>query len=1628
MKYLLLIAFLALGFLADAQTIQVYGFQGAAGNEATLPPNGQPTNGTLSNIRRGSGILPNNAVNAFSSLGFSMASSIDTADYYEFQIKSNSGYVLNLDSIVVSERRSNTGIRTFAVRSSLDNFGSDVSVTQVPDDNLTRNNQRTPLGSAFKNIASSTTLAFRYYGYGAEADAGTWRLDSIRIYGTISQSGTGSTPSLKWKATTANVVEGSPITLTVKLSSPATSGIAFKVMQKSGNISTADYSIGSGNISNVQIAAGVDSANIVVNATLDGLAEQTETAVWALRLFSTGFTIGGDSLLNLSIQDMVVPPTFPPTRTIAQVRGANAGNAADSTGRNVRLFGTVYGVNQRLTTVGGGYQMYLRDATGGIGIFKSTNFPNIPVLNEGDSVKVMGTINVFRGLSQITPDSMVVLATGRSLKNPTVVLKVNESLESDLVRINGVQLVDPTKWTTNVGGSGFTVRVFKGTDTTDVRIDNDCPLYSQPSPTGTFDIVGMGSQFTVNNNAPWNGGYQMIPRKLADVITSPVVGPKPKLSFSTTALTFTESAGNQVCPIVMSSTPSVNTSPTIYVKGGTATMLLDYASVSSVNTTIGPGTQLTNNLPVEFLDDAVVEGSETLIMVIRKAGLPSDTAFEIGADSIFTFTITDNDAPLPSGPPFTRTIEQVRGSNTGNQADSTGRNVRLYGTVYGLNQRLTTAGGGYQMYLRDATGGIGLFKTTNFANIPVLNEGDSVKVMGTINAFRGLSQITPDSMVVLATGRSLKNPTITLKVDESLESDLVRINGVQLVDPTKWTTGVGATGFAVKVFKGNDTTELRIDNDCPLYNQPAPTGTFDVIGMGSQFIAGNPAPVAPFSATGYQVIPRSPGDLISTPVVTPKPILSFTSPGLTFTESNGNQSFQIQMDAMPSVITSPNVFIKGGTASAGTDYVFVGSISTVMGPGTQLIASLPLQFIDDVVMESTETVTLAIRKTGQSSDTAYEIGADSIFTFTITDNDISVTEPLPPTRKIAEIRGNNTGNQADSVGKSFRVYGTIYGHNQRTAGTGYQMFIRDETGGIGIFKTSTVSGIQNLTEGDSIKIMGKVEVFRGLSQINPDSIVLLATNRPIMNPEVVSNIGETEEAKLVRFNNVTLVNSGAWTTGTGASGFTVQITDGTNITDVRIDNDCPLYNQPAPTGAFDLIGMGSQFVPGTPAPVAPFPATGYQLIPRRNSDLIPAGTPTGPVASFAVASQSVSESNDTVRVNVLIAPAPAEAYKIQVIIKGGTASAGSDFESPATILNFPANASSAQFKIKLNDDAILEGAETIQLVLRKDNTSGFPPFANVGQDSLHTVTILANDGSTQEPFPPTRTIAVIRGANTGNQADSVGKNVRVYGTIYGLNQRLTPTGAGYQMFIRDATGGIGVFKTSLASGIPTLTEGDSVKIMGTVNVFRGLSQITPDSMVVLATGRPIKTPAPVTVLNEVLEGDLVILNGPLTLVDPTAWTTGTGATGFTVKVTDGTNVTDVRIDNDCELYNQAAPTSPFTLTGMGSQFASGTAPWVGGYQLIPRRAADLQIIEGVDPVCQCKVDLKAMPNPGTTTLTLNTKEKSGYHYTIFNSMGQKVFQINDAEANETIRTESWAAGIYTIKVQETGRVIRWIKK
>jgi len=512
---------------ASAQLLQQFNFTGALGSEVSLAPDGQPANGSLGSITRGSGIQPSAANNVFSAKGFTTDPAlVDSADYFDFPIAASSGFQLSLDSIVFGQKRSNSGVRSYVVRSSLDGFTSNLKADSGTVVISYRN--KVVLGSQFQNMSSGQNLRFRFFGFGSGSLSGTWRLDSVRIYGKILPSGgVVSKPKLSFSPISASFTESAGNqNATVTVSQAPSVAIRPAIYVKGGTASagsdfTAFDTIG------VAMGPGLPlNLNFPVGFLDDAVQESTETLVLVLRkrglASDTAFDIGADSLFTFTISDndVITPPSGPAIRTIAQIRGADSGNQADSVGKTFRVFGTIYGHNQRLSATAGGYQMFIRDASGGIGIFKNAPVSGITSLNEGDSVRVMGKIECFRGLTQINPDSMVVIATGRPIKTPVVVNNLSEVVESDLVRINGLQ-VNPTTWTTSAG-TGFTVKAFNGVDTIAIRIDNDCELFAQPAPTGTVDIIGMVSQFVAGNptpTAPFPAiGYQLIPRRGSDVV------------------------------------------------------------------------------------------------------------------------------------------------------------------------------------------------------------------------------------------------------------------------------------------------------------------------------------------------------------------------------------------------------------------------------------------------------------------------------------------------------------------------------------------------------------------------------------------------------------------------------------------------------------------------------------------------------------------------------------------------------------------------------------------------------------------------------------------------------------------------------------------------------------------------------------------------------------------------------------------------------------------------------------------------------------------------------------------------------------------------------------------------------
>ncbi len=377
-----------------------------------------------------------------------------------------------------------------------------------------------------------------------------------------------------------------------------------------------------------------------------------------------------------------------------------------------QVSGVVYGINYRPS----GLQFTIIDQFNeGIGAFSFSEDFGYTV-TEGDQVTVLGVVEQFNGLTQIALDSVWVNSQNNTLFSADVITNLDESTESNLVKMESVYLVDINDWDSS--GNGFNTLVTNGTDTINVRIDNDTDIAGMEYPTGTFNITGIGGQY--DTTEPYFENYQLLPRYKTDITPYSIyVDPYP---------------------------------------------LYDIATVSSVDLD-----GLTDSLDVTCAIQGVVHGINT-----KQSGLE--------------FTIIDQ-------------------NNDGIQVFKSAENL------------------GY-----------------------VVSEGDELMVKGKIQQLFGLTQIVPDSIELLTNGNMLFNPTTVSTLDESTESQLVRILNLSYLDESQWA-GNGQT-FNVVLTNGVSTFEMVIDNDSELADLSAPPAPFHLIGNGLQFDLS-----APFTEA-YRIAPR----------------------------------------------------------------------------------------------------------------------------------------------------------------------------------------------------------------------------------------------------------------------------------------------------------------------------------------------------------------------------------------------------------------------------------------------------------------------------------------------------------------------------------------------------------------------------------------------------------------------------------------------------------------------------------------------------------------------------------------------------------------------------------------------------
>lgn len=212
----------------SAGPLLAYDFEASTTPEA---PSIQAANVTGSDFSNGAGVNNITVSSNYRAQSWTTNASIDNTDYFQFVFTPATGYTAALQSIVLDERRSGTGIRQWEIRSSLDNYSTIVgTVFNVPDDTNIRTGQVVTLGSAFSNV--QTAVTFRIYAYSSEASGGTWFVDNVQLFGTVSPASTD--PSISSISPTSGPV-GTLVTITGSNFTRSTvSGVFFGSTEASG--------------------------------------------------------------------------------------------------------------------------------------------------------------------------------------------------------------------------------------------------------------------------------------------------------------------------------------------------------------------------------------------------------------------------------------------------------------------------------------------------------------------------------------------------------------------------------------------------------------------------------------------------------------------------------------------------------------------------------------------------------------------------------------------------------------------------------------------------------------------------------------------------------------------------------------------------------------------------------------------------------------------------------------------------------------------------------------------------------------------------------------------------------------------------------------------------------------------------------------------------------------------------------------------------------------------------------------------------------------------------------------------------------------------------------------------------
>ncbi|MGE0079141.1 MAG: Calx-beta domain-containing protein [Bacteroidales bacterium] len=505
----------------------------------------------------------------------------------------------------------------------------------------------------------------------------------------------------------------------------------------------------------------------------------------------------------------------------------------------------------------------------------------------------------------------------------------------------------------------------------------------------------------------------------------------PVVSFISSNSSELESVSNFSLPISLSSESGLPVTVNYTVSGTATGGGTDY-TLANGTLTINAGSTSGIITISDIVDDELVEDDETVVVT-----LSNPTNATLGTNTVYTYTITDNDEPSAPTVSFSSTSSSGAESVSSavlqvNLSASSASNVTVDYTVSG-----TATGGGTDYTLANGTLTINAGSTSGTITISdivddELVEDDETVVVTLSNPTNATLGTNTVYTYTITDNDEPSVPTVSFSSTSSsgAESESSAVLQVNLSASSASNVTVDYTVSGTATGGGTDYT---LANGTLTINAGSTSGTITISDIvDDELVEDDETVVVTLSNPTNATLGTN---TVYTYTITDNdepsvPTVSFSSTSSSGAESESSAVLQVNLSASSASNVTVDYTVSGTATGGGTDYTLANGTLTINAGSTSGTITIS-DIVDDELVEDDETVVVTL-----SNPTNATLGTNTVYTYTITDND----EPSVPTVSFsstsssgaesvssAVLQVNLSASSASNVTVDYTVSGTATG-------------------------------------------------------------------------------------------------------------------------------------------------------------------------------------------------------------------------------------------------------------------------------------------------------------------------------------------------------------------------------------------------------------------------------------------------------------------------------------------------------------------------------------------------------------------------------------------------------------------------